>query len=197
MCIVQDTSSPQEGGEGFLSLEDGGVGQVSAVLTQVAGEQDLGPRKGRGGLCFGRLGRAGIRSVSPSVLDLGGQGARPGVGLQGEARLVRQQVAGEHNLGPRLGRGDLPGETGAGWDPRPLGAEAGRGGSRGPPDLVGGHLWGWGPVLWKGKLKQRLERRKITSKNDYEKVVELHNKVKTKLEETDTNDNVEEEISAG
>merc|ERR1712082_584539 len=41
-----------------------------------------------------------------------------------EARSVRQQVAEVQDLGPRLGLGDLPGETGAGWNPRLLGAEA-------------------------------------------------------------------------
>ena len=41
-----------------------------------------------------------------------------------EARSLRQQVAGMQDLGPRLGRGDLLGEAGAGWDPWLFGAKA-------------------------------------------------------------------------
>ena len=62
------------------------------------------------------------------------------VKMQLEARSLRQQVAEVQDLGPRLGRGDLPGETGADWDPRLLGAEAGHGAGGDPPKFGGNVL---------------------------------------------------------
>ena len=71
--------------------------------------------------------------------------------VQQEARSLRQQGAEMQDLGPRQGRGDLSGETGVGWDPRLLGAEARQGAGGGLQDLGSGHLGSWGPGLWQGR----------------------------------------------
>ena len=59
-----------------------------------------------------------FRSLAISVQGLDGQGDRPGAETQQEARSVRQQEAGRHDLGPRCGRGDLSGETRVDRGPR-------------------------------------------------------------------------------